>query len=148
MRCTFLLGAEGGLEGAGAAGLEACVRGALKLDILDATLLAQLTLLGTAALGIDDEDIGLDEVERGDEVDDTTALVDVGFLDGLDIAHHEEALLLGEHGLAVLILLVGGIGADAYVQVAKPGGLLEELDMTAMKEIIAAGDKNFFRHIG
>ena len=148
MSRVFCLSAESGLEGAGAAGLQAGMGGALELDILDATLLAQLTLGGAAALGIDNEDIGLDEVERGDEVDDATTLVDIGLLDGLDIAHHEEALLLGEHGFAVLILEIGGIGTDTYIEVAKLRGLLEELDMTAMKEIIAAGHENFFIHIG
>ena len=143
----FVLGAEGGLEGAGAAGLQPLVGGALQLDVLDAALLAELTLLGTAALGIDDEDVGLDEVERGEEVDDAPTLVDIGFLDGLDIAYHKQTLLLREHGLAVLVLEVGGIGADAYIEVAKLGGLLKELDMAAMKEVVTTGNEDFFGHI-
>ena len=141
-----MLSAKGGLEGAGAAGLEACVGGALQLYILDAALLAELALLGTATLGIDDEDVGLDEIERGEEVDDATALVDIGLLDGLDILDHKQALLLGEHGLAVFILEIGGIGADTYIEVAKLGGLLEKLYMTTMKQIITAGNKNAFIH--
>ena len=111
--------------------------GALQLNILDATLLAKLTLGGAASLGIDNEDVGLDEVERGDEVDDTTALVDVGFLDGLDILDHEQTLLLREHGLTVLVLEIGGIGTNTYIELAKLGGLLEELYMTAMKKVVA-----------
>ena len=138
-----MLGAEGGLEGAGAAGLEACVGGALKLYILDAALLTELTLGGTAALGIDDEDVGLDEVERGDEVDDTTTLVDISFLDGLDILNHKQTLLLREHGLTVLVLEIGGIGADAYIEVTKLGRLLKKLHMTAMKEVVATRNKDF-----
>ena len=116
---SFLLGAEGGLKGAGAAGLEACVGGALQFYILYAALFAQLALLGAAAFGIDDKDVGLDNVERGNEVDDSPTLIDIGFLDGLDIAHHEEALLLWEHGFTVLILQIGGIGADADIEIAK-----------------------------
>ena len=92
MRCGLLavglLGAEGGLEGTGAAGLETCMGGALQLNILDAALFAQLAFLGTASLGIDNEDVGLDDIERGDEVDDAAALIDIGFLDGLDILDH------------------------------------------------------------
>ena len=142
-----MLGAEGCLEGAGAAGLEACVGGALELYILDAALLAELTLGGTAALGIDDEDVGLDEIERGDEVDDSTTPVDISFLDGLDILNHKQTLLLREHGLTVLVLEIGGIGADTYIEVAKLGGLLEELYMTTMEEVVTTADKNFFVHI-
>ena len=93
--------------------------GALKLDILDAALLAELTLGVAASLGIDNEDVGLDEVQGGKEVDDSPTLVDIGFLNGLDVLDHEEALFLGEHGLAVLILQVGGIGADADIEVSK-----------------------------
>ena len=144
MSCILLLGAEGGFQGAGATSLKTCMRGAFEFDILDATLLAELTFGGAAALGIDDEDVGLDEVERGDEVDDTATFVDVGLLDGLDITNHEEAFLLREHGLAVLVLLIGGIGADAYIEVTKLGGLLEKFYMTAMKEVVAAGYKDFF----
>ena len=137
-----MLGAEGGLERAGAAGLEACVGGALELYILDAALLTELTLGGTAALGIDDEDVGLDEIERGDEVDDSTTLVDIGFLDGLDILDHKQTLLLGKHGFTVLVFQVGSIRADTYIEVSKLRGLLEKLYMTAMEQIIAAGDEN------
>jgi hypothetical protein len=93
--------------------------GALKLDILDAALLAELTLDVAAALGIDNEDVGLDEVQGRKEVDDSPTLVDIGFLDGLDVLDHEEALFLGEHGLAVLILEVGGIGTYAYIELTK-----------------------------
>ena len=114
-----LLGAEGCLEGAGAAGLQACMGGALELDVLDTALLAELTLGVAAALGIDDEDVGLDEVQGGEEVDDSPTLVDIGFLDGLDVLNHEQALFLGEHGLAVLVLKVGGIGTDAYIELTK-----------------------------
>ena len=113
------LAAEGCLEGAGAAGLQACMGGALELDVLDAALLAELTLGVAAALGIDNEDVGLDEVQGGEEVDDSPTLVDIGFLDGLDVLDHEEALFLGEHGLAVLVLKVGGIGTDAYIELTK-----------------------------
>lgn len=77
--------------------------GALELDVLDAALLTELTFGGAATLGIDNEDVGLHDIERGDEVDDAATLVDVGFLDGLDILYHEQTFLLGEHGLAVLI---------------------------------------------
>ena len=114
-----LLGAEGGFQRTGAAGLQALMGCALELDVLYAALLAELALGGAASLGIDDEDVGLDEVERGKEVDDSPTLVDIGFLDGLDILDHEEALLLGEHGLAMLILEVGGIGAYTDVQLSK-----------------------------
>ena len=114
-----LLGAEGCLEGAGAAGLQTCMGGALELDILDAALLAELTLGVAAALGIDDEDVGLDEVQGGKEVDDSPTLVDIGFLGGLDVLDHEEALFLGEHGLAMLVLEIGGIGTDAYIELTK-----------------------------
>ena len=112
--------------------MKAFVGGALQFDILDAALFAELTLGRAAAFGIDYEYIGLDQVECGDEVDDATAIVDIGFLDGLDILDHKQAFLLGEHGLTMLVLQVGGIGADAYIEVAKLGGLLEELDVTAM----------------
>lgn len=132
-----LLSAEGSLEGAGAAGFQAGMGGALELDVLDAALLAELTLSVAAALGIDDEDVGLDDIECGEEVDDSPTLVDIGFLDGLDVLDHEEALFLREHGLAVLVLEVGGIGADAYIELAKLRSLLEELYMTAMKKVIA-----------
>ena len=144
---VFLLGAEGGLEGAGAAGLQALMGSALKLDVLYAALLTELSLGGAATLGIDDEDVGLDEVERGKEVDDSPTLVDIGFLDGLDVLDHEEALFLGKHGLAVLILQVGGIGTDTYIELAKLRGLLEELYMTAMKKVIATRNEDFFHII-
>ena len=111
--------------------------GALKLDILYSALGTELTLGVAASLGIDDEDVGLDEVQGGEEVDDTTALVDIGFLDGLDILDHEQTLFLREHGLTVLVLQIGGIGTDTYIELAKLGGLLKELYMTAMKEVIA-----------
>ena len=104
-----------------------------QFNVLNTSLFAELTLGLAAAIGIDNEDVGLDEVERGKEVDDSPTLVDIGFLDGLDVLDHEEALFLGEHGLAVLVLEVGGVGADAYVQVSKLGGLLEELDVAAMQ---------------
>ena len=142
-----MLGAEGGFQGAGAAGLEACVGGALELYILDAALFAELTFLGAATLGIDDEDVGLDEIERGDEVDDSTTLVDISFLDGLDILNHKQTLLLREHGLTVLVLEIGGIGTDAYIEVTKLGGLLKELHMSTMKEVVASGNEYFFHII-
>ena len=116
--------------------------GALELDVLDATLLAQLTLGVAAAFGIDNEDVGLDKVKCGKEVDDSSTLVDIGFLNGLDILDHEQTLLLGEHGFTVLVLEIGGIGTNTYIQVTKLGGLLEELYMTAMEEVVATADKN------
>ena len=137
---------EGGLEGAGATGLQAFVGGALKRDILDTALGAELTLGIASAFGIDYEDVGLDNIESGYEVDDSPTLVNIGFLNGLDILHHEEALLLREHGLAMLILEVGGIGADADIEVSKLGGLLEEFYVTAMEEVITSRNKNFFIH--
>lgn len=139
-----MLGAEGGFQEAGAAGLEACVGGALQFYILDAALFAELTLGRAAAFGIDHEDVRLNNIERGDEVDDTTALIDVGFLDGLDILDHKQAFFLWEHGLSVLILQIGGIGADAYIQVAIQRGLLEELYVAAVKKVVAAADEYFF----
>ena len=141
---SLLLGAQSGFEATGAAGLKALVRGTLQLYLLDASRLAELALGSAAALGIDDEDVGLHEVERGDEVDDATALVDVGFLHGLDVLYHEQAFLLGEHGLAVLVLQVGGIGANAYIEVTELGGLLEELHVAAMQEVVTARNKNLF----
>ena len=112
---SFLLGAESGLERARAAGLETCMGSALELDILDAALFTELALRSATSLGIDNEDVGLDDIEGGYEVDDTPTLVDIGLLNGLDILDHEEALLLGEHRLAVLVLEVGGIRTDTYI---------------------------------
>ena len=116
---SFLLGAESGLERARTASLKTCMGSALELDILDAALLAELTLGSATALGINNEDVGLDNIESGYEVDDSPTLVNIGFLNGLDILHHEEALLLREHGLAMLILEVGGIGTDTHIQLTK-----------------------------
>lgn len=116
---SFLLGAESCLERARTASLKTGMGSALELDILDAALLAELTLGSATALGIDNKDVGLDNIESGNEVDDSPTLVDVGFLDGLDILHHEEALLLREHGLAMLILEVGGIRSDTHIQLTK-----------------------------
>ena len=107
------------LEAGAAAGFEAGVGGALEFDVLDAALGADAAFLVAAALGVDDEDVGLDEVKGGKEVDDSPTLVDIGGLDGLDVLDHEEAFFLGEHGLAVFVLEVGGVGADADVEVAK-----------------------------
>ena len=116
---SLFLVAKGGLERARAAGLETCMGSALELDILDAALFAELTLGSATSLGIDNEDVGLDDIEGGYEVDDTPTLVDISLLDGLDIAHHEEALFLGKHGLAVLVLQVGGIRTYAYIELTK-----------------------------
>ena len=116
---SFLLGAESGLERARTTGLKTGMGSALELDILDAALLAELTLGSATALGIDNKDVGLDNIESGYEVDDSPTLVNIGFLNGLDILHHEEALLLREHGLAMLILEVGGIRSDTHIQLTK-----------------------------
>ena len=114
-----LLGAESSFEGAGAAGFQAFVGGAFELDILDTSLLAELALGRAAAFGVDDEDVGLHDIEGGNEIDDSTTLIDIGLLDSLDIFYHKQTFLLGEHGFTVLIFQVGGIGTDAYVQVTK-----------------------------
>ena len=135
-RVFFLLGAEGCFEAARASCLQALVGGAFELDILDASLLTELAFGFTATLGIHHKDVGIDDIEGRNEVDNTTTLVDIGFLDGLDILYHKQAFLLGKHGLTVLILLIGGIRTDTYIEVAKLGGLLKKLNMTAMEKVV------------
>ena len=143
----WLLLAEGGFEGAGAAGLEAGMGCALELDVLDASFFAKLALGWAAAFGIDHEDVGLYDVEGGDKVDDSTTLIDIGFFHGLDVPYHEEAFFLGEHGLTMFVLEVGGIGPYAYIEVAKLGGLLEELYVSAVKQVVTTRYEDFFAHL-
>ena len=75
----------------------------LQFDVLNATFSTDATLLITATFGIDDEDIGLNLIKRGNKVDNTPTLVDVGLFHSLDVLHHEETFFLGEHRLAMFI---------------------------------------------
>ena len=74
------------------------------------------------------------------------SLVDVGFFYGFDIPDHKKTLFLGKHGLAVLVFLIGRIGTNSHIEIAKLGGLLKELYMTGMKQVVTAADKDFFCH--
>ena len=114
-------------------GFEACLGHSLQHDILYTSLLTELSLGFAATVFVDDEDIGLHTVDGVDEVHHAAASVDIGFLDVADGTDHIEAFLLGVDGLARLELLDGGIGADADIQVAIAGGLLEEGDVAAVE---------------
>ena len=92
---------------------------ALELDVLDTSLFAELALGRAATFGIDHEDVGLYNIEGGNEVDDSTTLVDIGLLDGLDVLDHEETFFLGEHGFTMFIFQIGSIRAYAYIEVTK-----------------------------
>lgn len=93
--------------------------GAVKLDVFDAALLAELALIVATTFFVDYKDIWLVLVERREEVDDTTTLVDAGFLDVFDALYHEEALLLREHRLAMLVLLISGVGTNADIKISE-----------------------------
>lgn len=143
------VGSDALAERGGGPGLEAGVGGALKLDVFDAALAAELTLEVGAAVGVDDEDVGAHAVEGLEEVEHSAAGVDVGVLDVADGLDHVEPLALRVDGAAVLERGYGGVGPDADVEVAVAGGLLEEGHVARVEHIVAPGHEHFpgFRHI-
>ena len=83
--------------------------GAVKLDVFDAALLAELALIVATTFFVDYKDIWLVLVEGWEEVDDSSTLVDAGVFDIFDTLNHEETLLLGEHRFAMLVLQISGV---------------------------------------
>lgn len=134
------------LECCAAAGDEAFCGDALEDDVLDAVLTAEVSLGGAVAVFVDDEDVGTEALEVGGEVEVSAAAVDEGVVDVTDGLDHEEALGFGVCGVVVLELHDGGVAADADVEVAVFCRLTEELDVTAVEEVVATADKDFLGH--
>ena len=122
--------------------LEAIGREALQHDIFNATLLAETTFLLSGAVFVDHEDVGLHPLHRADEVHHTVAIVDESVFHVSDSLHHEETFLFGIERLMVLIVQDGLIGADTDIEVTILRRLSEELNVTAVQEVVAPADEN------
>ena len=144
--CILFSLAQGSLEGGRTACRESFCRCALQLDVFYTPLCADTPLLLTAPFGIDDKDVRLDKVERGQEINDATTFVDIGILDIAYGLHHEKTFFLREHGFAVLVLLVGSIRTNAHIEVAILGSLFEELHVSRVEQVVTSADENFLSH--
>ena len=123
------------------------MRGALKFDILYASFLADAALIVASAFRIDYENVRLHYIQSRNVVDDSASGVDVGVLHIFDALDHEEALLLREHRLAVLVFEVGLVRSYSHIEVTVSGGLDEEFYVAAVQQVVAAADKYFLvRH--
>ena len=120
---------------------------ALKFNVFYAALIAKLALGIGAAFGIDHENVGFYHVEGRNEIEHAASLVNIRVLYRLDVLHHKQAFLLGEHRLAVLVLFVCCVGANSYIKVAELRRLLEELHMAAVQQVITTADKYFLVHL-
>ena len=119
------------------------MRSTLQFNVLNPPLLADAALFVAASFGIDYENVRTHKVQCRQIVDDAASCIDEGVLDIAYALHHEEAFLLREHRLAMLVLQVGGIGAYSHIEIPEAGGLHEELHMPAMQQIITSADENF-----
>ena len=107
-------------------------------------LRAETALLLVAAVLVDDENVRPQPLHRGHEVHHAAAGVDEGILDIADALDHEKPLLLAVDGLVVLVSEDSGVGADADIEVAVFRRLAEELHVTAVEQVIATADEDFF----
>ena len=135
-----------GLQLRRAARREPRVGHALQLDVLHPPLLAQPPLLFASPVGIHHQDIGLNDVERREKIEDAAAGVDVGVFHIADALDHKEPLLLAVHRAMVLVAENRGIGTDAHVEVAVRRRLAEELHVAGVEQIVATRYKDFLRH--
>ena len=106
--------------------------GSLQDDVLDSSVLAELSLGVAASVGVDYEDVGFDSVDSSDEVHDSVSVVDECVGDVSDGFHHEESFLLGVDGFVSFIVEDGLVASDSDVEVAVLCCLSEEFDVSAV----------------
>lgn len=135
--------AGGFLELGGAAGLQALLWRAFEDYIFYSAFFADLSFGFGASVGVDHKDVGPDDVECGQEVEHSVALVDVGLFDVLDAADHKEPFLFGIDGLVVFVVEYGVVRAYADIEVAILSRLSEELNVTAVQQVVTSGYEYF-----
>jgi hypothetical protein len=97
----------------------------------------------------DGEDIGLDAAEVVLEVEaEGLVFSDDRVVDNGEVAKEFEFVFLGEGGASFFVVPEDIIGGEANGEVvAKSAGLAEELDVTCVDDVVAAGYKNLFHWV-